>query len=176
MRSDFTPKDEFRHLLAALTLPNRLALETSLYTGLRISDVLNLKSTQLKSRFSVRESKTGKIKHIYLPNSLLFRLKSLSGRVYVFEHRFTPLKCRTRQAVYKDLKRVCKIFKIKNLQLSPHSARKIFAVLEYQKTKDLNKVKKLLNHSSEAVTLLYAMADTLANGNIPNNQKRGRSP
>ena len=142
MRSDFTPKDEFRHLLAALTLPNRLALETSLYTGLRISDVLNLKSTQLKSRFSVRESKTGKIKHIYLPNSLLFRLKSLSGRVYVFEHRFTPLKCRTRQAVYKDL----------------------------------NKVKKLLNHSSEAVTLLYAMADTLANGNIPNNQKRGRSP
>ncbi len=177
MRSDFTQRDEFRHLLAALTIPNRLALETSLYTGLRISDVLNLKSNQLKNRFSIRESKTGKIKHIFIPNSLLFRLKSLSGRVFVFEHRLTPLKPRTRQAVYKDLKRVCKIFRMKNLQLSPHSARKIFAVLEYQKSKDLGKVKKLLNHSSEAVTILYAMADEMTKNNVPKkNGKRGQSP
>lgn len=170
MRADFTPRDEFRHILAALTPSNRLALETSLATGLRISDVLNLKSDDLRERFFIRELKTGKKKYIYLPKCLLFRLKSLSGRFYVFEHRFTPLKHKTRQAVYKDLKRACRVFRIKNLQLSPHSARKIYAVFEYQKSHNLEKVKGLLNHDSEAVTMLYAMADCLRNRCAPKNQ------
>lgn len=161
MRAAFTPKDEFRHLLAALSVPNRLAIEVSLVTGLRISDVLNLKTSTLKSRFTIRELKTGKNKTVYIPNALLVRLKALSGKVYVFENRLSPLRHRTRQAVYKDLKRVCKIFKIK-IQLSPHSARKIYAVSEFQKSGDLQKVKRLLNHSSEAVTILYAMADSMS--------------
>lgn len=167
MRADFTPRDEFRHLLAALMPTNRLALETSLATGLRISDVLNLKTADLKERFSIKELKTGKKKFIRIPKMLLFRLKSVSGRFFVFEHRFTPLRHKTRQAVYKDLKRVCRIFKIKNLQISPHSARKIYAVLEYQKHHDLKRVSNLLNHESEAVTLLYAMADSLVNRYAP---------
>jgi integrase len=171
LRSDFTPRDEFRHLLAALTPSNRLALETSLATGLRISDVLNLKTSDLKERFSIKELKTGKKKSVRIPKVLLFRLKSISGRFFVFEHRFTHLKHKTRQAVYKDLKRVCHIFKIKNLQLSPHSARKIYAVLEYQKTHDLKKVCSLLNHDSEAVTMLYAMADNMVNRYAPKIKK-----
>nr|CDL66361.1 unnamed protein product [uncultured bacterium]CRY93928.1 hypothetical protein [uncultured prokaryote] len=166
MRSDFTPRDEFRHLLAALSVPNRLALETSLATGLRISDVLNLKSADLKPRFTVRELKTGKNLKVYIPNSLLVRLKALSGKIYVFENRLSYLRPRTRQAVYKDLKRVCKIFRIKNLQLSPHSARKIFAVSEFRKHKNLDRVKQLLNHSSEAITILYAMADNLTSSTL----------
>lgn len=169
MRADFTPRDEFRHLLAALTPVNRLVLETSLATGLRISDVLNLKTEKLKERFSIRELKTGKTKQIFLPKALLIRLKSVSGRVFVFEHRYTPLKHKTRQSVYKDIKRVCRIFKIKNLQLSPHSARKIYAVSEYQKSHDLKKVMRLLNHSSEAVTIIYAMADELSNRSLYKN-------
>ena len=161
MRAAFTPKDEFRHLLAALSTPNRLAIETSLATGLRISDVLNFKSSNLKSRFTIRESKTGKNKLVYIPNALLLRLKAISGKVYVFENRLSPLRHRTRQAVYKDLKRVCRLFRIK-VQLSPHSARKIYAVSEFHKSRDLNKIRRLLNHDSEAVTLLYAMADVMA--------------
>ena len=173
LRADFTPRDDFRHILAALTPTNRLILETSLATGLRISDVLNLKADSLKDRFSIRELKTNKTKRIYLPKALLFRLKSVSGRVFVFEHRFTPLKHKTRQSVYKDLKRVCRVFKIKKLQLSPHSARKIYAVFEYQKSHSLKKVMKLLNHSSEAVTMVYAMADEISNRLISKNKKRG---
>lgn len=45
--------------------------------------------------------------------------------------------------------------------LSPHSARKIYAVTEYRRTGSLQRVKELLNHSDEAVTMLYAMADEL---------------
>ena len=50
--------NEFEHLLAALMPPNRLACEVSACTGLRISDVLNLRTAKLAERFSVRELKT----------------------------------------------------------------------------------------------------------------------
>ena len=40
MRSDWIPKGEMSHILAALQPENRLACEVSLATGLRINDVL----------------------------------------------------------------------------------------------------------------------------------------
>lgn len=45
--------------------------------------------------------------------------------------------------------------------VGPHSARKIFAVNLYHRTGDLEAVRKALNHSDQAVTMLYAMADEL---------------
>lgn len=59
-RADYIAKQEFKHLLAALMPPNRLALEVSLATGLRISDVLNLRTERLEERMTIRELKTGK--------------------------------------------------------------------------------------------------------------------
>lgn len=162
LRSDYVFREEFQHLLAALTPENRLALEVSLCSGLRISDVLNLRSCKLAPRMTVRELKTGKSRRVYLPVELLDRLRGVAGKVFVFENRRDYSRPRTRQAVYKDLKRAAKLFRMPaDLQLSPHSARKIFAVTEFQRGRDLHRVKELLNHSSEAVTLLYAMADQL---------------
>lgn len=40
--------------------------------------------------------------------------------------------------------------------------RKVYAVNEFQKDGDLARVRKLLNHSSDAVTILYALADKYA--------------
>ena len=152
--------NEFEHLLAALMPPNRLACEVSACTGLRISDVLNLRTTKLSERFSVRELKTGKTKRVRLPRALLDRLLAQAGRIYVFENRLDYRKPRTRQAVYKDLRRAAKLFRVKT-HISPHSARKIYAVSEYRRTGSLAAVQKLLNHEDEAVTMLYAMADQL---------------
>lgn len=45
--------------------------------------------------------------------------------------------------------------------IGPHSARKIFAVDLYRRTGDLEAVRKALNHSDQAVTMLYALADEL---------------
>lgn len=161
-RADYVFKEEFQHVLAALTPENRLALEVSLYTGLRISDVLNLRTAKLASRMTVRELKTGKSRRVYLPVELLDRMRGLAGKVFVFENRRDYARPRTRQAVYKDVKRAAKAFRMPaRLQLSPHTARKIFAVTEYQRGHDLRRVQKLLNHSSEAVTMIYAMADRL---------------
>lgn len=44
MKSGYIPKGEAQHILAALQPANRLALELSLHTGLRIGDVLDLKT------------------------------------------------------------------------------------------------------------------------------------
>lgn len=163
MRSDYIFKQEFEHVLAALTVPNRLALELSLVTGLRISDVLSLSSSKLSQRMTVRESKTGKTRRIYIPSELLERLRRQAGKYYVFEGRNDPKKPRTRQAVYKDIKRAYRLFRLPTaLQISPHSARKIYAVDQFHKTGDLKRVQKLLNHSSEAVTMVYALADQMA--------------
>lgn len=141
---------------------NRLALEVSLNTGLRIGDVLALRSDCLsRERFTVREAKTGKARRIRLPAELREELQGIAGSYYVFPGRNDPQKPRTRQAVYKDLKRAQALLRVKNSQISPHSARKIYAVKALGKYGSLKKVQALLNHSTEAVTAIYAMADVL---------------
>lgn len=162
MRSDWVSDDVISHILAALTKENRLAILTSLYSGLRISDVLNLRTQQLKTRFTVRESKTGKNRRITLPAALVDDLLAIAGKIYVFECRTDFRRHRTRQAVYKDIKRACSAFRVtKKLQISPHSARKIYAVKAYKEKADIRKVKNLLCHSDEAVTMIYALADEI---------------
>lgn len=165
MRTDYLPKKELQHLLAALMPANRLALEISLATGLRISDVLNMRADVLRGakdgRFTIRELKTGKNRRLRLPNELLRRALALSGKLFVFENRNDWKRPRTRQAVYKDLKRIAAAFRLK-LNIAPHTARKAYAVDEFGKDGDLKRVQALLNHSSEAVTLLYALADQTA--------------
>lgn len=161
MRSEYAPKGEIIHILASLQPLNRLACEISLFTGLRINDVLALKTSQVqKGRFTVREEKTGKTRLVYLPKELQARALACSGQHFVFEGRLNGKKHRTRQAVFKDLRRSADLFRLKS-HISPHSMRKIYAVEEYKKYGNLKKVQKLLNHNDEAVTMLYALADRL---------------
>ena len=158
-RSSWVEDDVMKNILAALTPVNRLAVIVSLVTGLRISDVLSIRhSDLLRERFTVTEQKTLKKRSIRLPYRLREELLRISGKVYVFEHRSDPLRTRTRQAVFKDIKRAAKAFRV-SANVSTHSARKIYAVAEYKKDMDIKRVQALLNHSSEAVTMIYALAD-----------------
>lgn len=162
MKSQYIPRGEVAHILAALMPENRLACEVSLATGLRIGDVLSLTRSQIeKQRFTVKEQKTGKTRFVRLPVDLWERCLKNCGRFYVFEHRLDSRKTRTRQAVFKDLKRAAALFRCSE-NITPHSLRKIYAVDRYHETCDLKKVQRLLNHSDEAVTYLYAMADVVS--------------
>jgi len=137
---------------------NALVCEVCLTTGLRIDDVLDLRTKELAKSFTVTEQKTRKKKRVTLSADLLKRLQAQAGKYYVFEHRDDARKHRTRQAVYLDLKRAGKCFRLP-LTLSPHSLRKAYAVELLKKTGDLEKVKKALNHDNEVVTMIYAFSD-----------------
>lgn len=160
MRADYILREELEHVLATLMPANRLACEVSLATGLRIDDVLSLKTAALAQRMTVTERKTSKRRRVYIPADLYRRMVAYAGRYFVFPNRLDERKHRTRQAVYKDLRRSAELLRIKP-HVSPHTCRKVYAVEQYRQSGDLAKVQKLLNHSNEAVTLLYAMADEM---------------
>lgn len=157
MKAEYLLNREVELILAALMPANALALRVALHTGLRIGDVLRLKPEQLKTRFWITEQKTGKKRQIGLPEKLLVELRETAGECWVFPGR-DPEKHRTRQAVWKDMKRAAKAFRLP-VNVGTHSARKFYAVELMRKYGDIDRVRRALNHDSETVTLLYAMAD-----------------
>ncbi len=161
MRSDFIEKDELGHILFALTPSNRLVCKVALETGLRIGDILALKTADLKKgSFTITEQKTGKKKRLRLREGLRSELLSQAGTVFVFPHRLDENRHRSRQAVYTDIKRSAKLFRVKE-NITPHSLRKSYSVDLYRKSGDLKKVVEALNHDNELTTMLYALADIL---------------
>ena len=168
MRSDFVDSDVIGHILYALTPENKLVCKVALETGLRIGDILSFRTSDLhKQSFTITEQKTGKKKRVRLRKALIAELLKISGENYVFEHRLNPQKHRTRQAVYADIKRASKLFRVKE-NISPHSLRKVYAVDLYKKTDDLKKVCEALSHDNELTTMIYALADI-----ISKKQKKG---
>ncbi len=157
MTTEYLLQREIDNVLSVLTPGNALVMRVALHTGLRISDCLNLRTEQLAPRFWITEGKTGKRRQIGLPQPLLNDLKNCAGTVWVFEGS-NPKKHRTRQAVWKDVKRAADAFRIRQ-NVGPHSARKVYAVELLNKYGDIEKVRRALNHSSTAVTMIYAMAD-----------------
>ena len=92
-----------------------------------------------------------------LPEPLLSDLRNHAGEYWVFPGR-NPRKHHTRQAVWKDVKRAAAAFRIPQ-NVAPHSFRKVYAVELMKKYGDIEKVRRALNHNSESVTLIYALAD-----------------
>lgn len=159
MTTEYLLKQEVGHVLAALTDENRLVCEVMLHTGLRVGDVLALRAQDLGPRFWVTESKTGKRKQVGLPGPLLERVRAQAGTVWAFPGR-DPRKHRTRQAVWADVKRAAKAFRLPQ-NVGTHSMRKVYAVTLREKYKDIRRVQRALNHDRPTTTLIYAMADQL---------------
>ena len=161
MRSEYINYGDLQHLFAVLMPENALALRVALETGLRIGDVLAIRTEQLRTqRFTVREQKTGKSKRIYLSKPLWDALRRSAGRYYVFEGRNDPKKHRTRQAVFADLKRAARAFRLPQ-NVSIHSIRKLYAVTLLDETGDMELVQRALNHDRITTTLIYALSDRL---------------
>ena len=165
-RSSWVEPEAMSHVLAALTPQNRLVMEVCITTGLRVGDVLALKTAALRPRQTIREQKTGKTRRVRWKAEIYERMLAGAGRLWVFEGRTDWRKHRTRQAVWKDLDRIARVFLPggsipRGAQISPHSGRKMYAVARLRQTGSLDQVRKDLNHDNEAVTLLYAMADHL---------------
>lgn len=170
MRTEYLLKREVDLVLAALMPGNRVVMQVVLHTGLRVGDVLALRTAQIKPRLWVTEQKTGKRRCIGLPSALRADILAQAGPEWAFPGR-NPDKPRTRQAVWKDVKRAAKAFRLP-VNAGTHSARKVYAVELMREYGDIERVAKNLNHSHMATTLIYALADAQRKAKSPRQRKR----
>lgn len=158
MKTDYLLHREVSHILAALTPSNRLVAQVCLHTGLRVGDVVALRTQDIKSQFMVTEAKTNKRRKVGLPDYLIKAILAQSGSEWAFPGRIGGH--RTRQAVWADVKRASKAFRLPQ-NVAPHSFRKVYAVGLLDKYGDIKRVQRALNHSGMETTMIYAMADKL---------------
>lgn len=159
MTTEYLLNREVERVLSALMPQNRLIMRLILRNGMRISDALELRTDQLALSGWYVEKKTGKRRRFGMDAQLLEQVRSQAGEVWAFPGR-DPRQHKTRQAVWRDVKRAAKAFRLKQ-NVAPHSFRKVYAVRLLDKYGDIEKVRRNLNHSSSGVTAIYAISDVL---------------
>lgn len=172
MTSRYASREMMGHLLAGMMPENREAVKLSMDYGMRIGDVLAMPyDAPDRARYTYREEKTGKKRTVRLSEKHKATLRQFRRGAYCFPHRTDDTRHRCRQTVWADIKRISKAYRLRGI--SPHSARKLYAVELYRKTGDMERVKRSLNHDDPAVTALYALADLLTIDSL-RNVKRSR--
>jgi integrase len=143
-----------------------LMFKLGLNTGLRISDILPIKVTdifngrgQFKDYLVLNEKKTGKEKKIKLNDAIRKLLKtyvSLSetaGESYLFFNKRTGQHIKRIQA-YRVLKEAASLCEVENF--GTHSMRKTWGYWTYKASKfNIGLIMQTFNHSSQNITLRY---------------------
>ena len=160
MRTDAVSPAAMRCVLAALTPTNRRVMQVCLATGLRVGDVVSLRATAVDGRrTTVREAKTGKSRRVYWPEKIWLELRRYGGHEWLFPGRCDLARHWTRQAVWKDVKRAAKAFRLSGV-VAPHSARKTYAQQAAARGGQ-KAAQRLLGHADMATTLVYTLARTV---------------
>lgn len=127
-------------------------------TGLRISDILNLKVSDVKdhTHITIVEMKTNKNKR-FLINSMLKKdinsyIEGMSNNDWLFPSR-TGDKPITRVQAYRILNDVAAKLGIEDI--GTHTLRKTFGYWHYKQHKDVAILQDIFNHSAPSVTLRY---------------------
>jgi len=131
---------------------------------LRISDLLHLKWEQLISNgevldtFKVKERKTGKTKIIKsnksIHNALQEAYEGQTGYVFISKSNAAKGNVWSRQYVWQALKRAANKVGIKE-NIGTHTMRKTFGYFRREMGVPLQRLMRVFNHSSEAITLKY---------------------
>lgn len=127
-------------------------------TGLRISDILQLKKEDLlQTHLKLREKKTRKEKRIRIPPAIRKELieyaKTLQDGEYVFRSRQGGNRPIDRSTAYRILREAAEYVSLD--EVGTHTLRKTFGYHFYQQTKDVAMLQELFNHSSPHITLKY---------------------
>ena len=153
MTTDYLPLADFKRLFPYLTYDNYLAIRVSLETGLRIGDVVSLKTSALHGDvIEFTASKTGKQGKAKISRELADKLKRYAGSDFVFTSS-SKSGHRTRQAVWQDIKKAAKACGI-TVNVAPHSARKTFAV-NVAKRQGFSAAQRALQHDNPSTTVGY---------------------
>jgi len=143
----------------------QVILEILYSTGLRISELLNIKINQvanIKDKLYIN-GKGNKQRLVVLNQNSLVLLKKWIGIMiknhknknsYLFEYIHNT-KVISRQQIYKDLKKLALKTNTDSEKLSPHSIRHSFASHMLNRGADLRSIQKLLGHSDISTTEIY---------------------
>lgn len=132
-------------------------------TGLRISDAIKVKHGDFDNfgYLHYKAVKTGKNGRVKVSQTFIDQYivpdKKYKKR-FVFVSPKNPQNHICRQTVYLHIKKACKLCGISDVGISPHSARKSFAVRDFREF-GLGKTMHDLQHKDASTTLLYAMSD-----------------
>lgn len=157
--------EAIKKILKADNLRDYSLFVLGINSGLRISDLLNLKISdvaegkKIKDRISLREQKTGKTKDFPLGASSIKALKEyLDTRDYADNDWLFPSQKGggpiTRQHAWRILSEAAKTVGITEA-VGTHTLRKTFGYWAFKSGIDITRIQKLLNHSSPGITLAY---------------------
>ncbi len=143
----------------------QVILEILYSTGLRISELLNIKINQvanIKDKLYINGKGNKQRLVIFNKNALdllknwisLMIKNNKNKNSYLFEN-IHNIKVISRQQIYKDLKKLAIKTNTDVEKLSPHSIRHSFASHMLNRGADLRSIQKLLGHSDISTTEIY---------------------
>ncbi|MDH6351899.1 site-specific integrase [Brevibacillus sp. 1238] len=155
---DMQKLDELKSLLKKRSERDYFLVVLGINTGLRISDLLRLKVSDVKgkSHIILVEKKTGKRKRFLINDSLRKEVDQYiddkKGDEYLFVSTKRPQPI-TRVRAYQIINGAAK--KIGLSEIGTHTLRKTFGYHFYQRTKDIATLQMIFNHSHPSITLRY---------------------
>lgn len=128
-------------------------------TGLRISDLLDLKVQDVKDKTHIilTEQKTGKIKRFMINGQLKQDIDkyidNMGDNEYLFQSQKGYNKPISRVQAYRILNKAAENIGLE--EIGTHTLRKTFGYWHYKQYKDVALLQELFNHSAPSVTLRY---------------------
>lgn len=144
---------------------NRLMLMTFFDTGIRVSELIDLKLSQVKDEYILIHGKGDKERVV--PKSPLLNkwmFKYLSTRENFFAYRRVPENVflsrngrpMTTEAIHRVIKIAGKAVGVsRDIRVSPHTCRHTFAQMQLKNGLDLYSLSRLMGHSSISITQRY---------------------
>ena len=122
-------------------------------TGVRVSELINLKTEEIGKGFADIIGKGNKTRRIYFTNTLLDEIKDLCGSVYVIENRYG--KQMSTRGVSQLLITAGEKSGVPKEVMHPHSFRHFFAKQFLKNRQDVTLLGDLLGHSNISTTAIY---------------------
>lgn len=159
--------DLMKKILKSNNMRDYLLFVMGINVGLRISDLLNLKISnvvtngKINKEVTIQEVKTKKMRTFTInksANSAIKEYLSMLGDYdedwYLFKSRKGDNKNISRVQAWQVLNDAAKLAGIKE-DIGTHTLRKTFGYWSYKQGIDISLLQKIFNHSSPAITLSY---------------------
>lgn len=122
-------------------------------TGVRVSELINLKTAEIGKGYADIVGKGNKTRRIYFTNTLLDEIKNLCGSEYVIENRYG--KQMSTRGVAQLLITAGEKSGVPKEVMHPHSFRHFFAKQFLKNKQDVTLLGDLLGHSNISTTAIY---------------------